>query len=164
MKFPPDLSDEAELEAYKYFDKHIRPFPKKDDGSLDLGNATLQHNDVDAFRHAYVSGVFTHEYGEKGAKLAEWLNEKFVRGSRPGDENMDFWNNAVGIRLAIVLREGDSGANEFFFDHKQSLTLSREEFVQAIAKGQYPEYEVRTINGKKYPASSRDNTSNNNLG
>ncbi len=75
VKYPPTLSNEAEQESYKYFDKYVRALPKKDDGTLDLARAPLQHNDVDAFRHAYVSGVFTHEYGEAAAKLAGWLNE-----------------------------------------------------------------------------------------
>lgn len=100
MKLPNELSDEAEIESYEYFDKNIRAFPKKVDGSLDLNRAKLQHNDVDAFRHAYVSGVFTQEYGENGSRLAGWLNEKLNLSSQPGDENMDFWNNEVGIRLA----------------------------------------------------------------
>lgn len=100
MRYPRELSKESEQESYEYFDKYVRPLPKKSDGTLDLERIDLQHNDIDAFRHAYVSGVFTYEYGKAAAQLAGWLNEVFNPQSQPGDENMDFWNNAVGRKLA----------------------------------------------------------------
>jgi hypothetical protein len=46
------LSDEAELEAYEYFNKNIRPLPKDSNGNIDSGQKGFQNNDVDAFRHA----------------------------------------------------------------------------------------------------------------
>ena len=48
MREPTQLCKEAEHESYSYFDKLVRPLPKKDDGTLDLSRANLQHNDVDA--------------------------------------------------------------------------------------------------------------------
>jgi len=63
--WPPDLMKEAQLEGYVYFDKHIRTLPKNPDGAINIYALGLADNDVDAFRHAYVSGVFTQEYGEK---------------------------------------------------------------------------------------------------
>jgi hypothetical protein len=51
--------EEARVEAYEYFDRHIRRLPKKSDGKIISRGPELDDNDVDAFRHAYVSGVFT---------------------------------------------------------------------------------------------------------
>jgi hypothetical protein len=99
MRWPPDLKNEAELEAYVYFDSHIRPLPKKSDGSIDSLQRGFQDNDVDAFRHAYVSGIFCHEYGEKTANLLGWMNE-LITPSSPQGRNMDIWNNAIGRELA----------------------------------------------------------------
>ncbi len=48
MREPTQLCKEAEHESYSYFDKLVRPLPKKDEGTLDLSHANLQHNDVDA--------------------------------------------------------------------------------------------------------------------
>ena len=50
------LKDEALNEAYEYFDKNIRSLPKNEDGKVDQYANGLADNDVDAFRHAYVSG------------------------------------------------------------------------------------------------------------
>jgi hypothetical protein len=100
MKHPLELKDDARDEAYVYFDKHIRPLTKKADGRIDPTASGLENNDADAFRHAYVSGVFAQEYGEKTADLFGRLNELNPIGrSQPGDEssiNMDLWNNSVG--------------------------------------------------------------------
>lgn len=69
MKNPFNLKDEARDEAYIYFDEKVRPLPKTVSGKIDPFAPGLEGNDVDAFRHAYVSGVFTQEYGRKyGAK------------------------------------------------------------------------------------------------
>jgi len=85
---------------YIYFDEHIRSLPEKPDGSIDTMQPGFQHNDVDAFRHAYVSGVFTHEYGERVARFLGWMNE-LTPSSGGNDENMDLWNNAAGRRLTL---------------------------------------------------------------
>ena len=102
-----DLRDEACLEAYKYFDKNIRPLPKNADGSFKV---TLEYidSDIDAFRHAYVSGVYVQEYGELIADLLGRINEfgSFASDSRGGEasKNMDLWNNAVGRRYGTAIR------------------------------------------------------------
>jgi len=67
--FPWVLKDEAQMEAYEYFDKYIRKLPKSPDGKIEDAAPGFQDNDVDAFRHAYVSGVFTQEYSESTADL-----------------------------------------------------------------------------------------------
>ena len=59
MKSPRKLRNEACTESYEYFDKNIRPLEKNPDGSINERAHGLHNNDVDAFRHAYVSGVFS---------------------------------------------------------------------------------------------------------
>jgi hypothetical protein len=59
------------------------------------------------FRHAYVSGVFTQEYGENAADLFGRMNEYLDPGdiysnsATPGSRNMDLWNNAVGRKYGL---------------------------------------------------------------
>lgn len=67
MKLPGSLRDEAEKESYDYFDKNIRVLPKNPDGTINTSARGFHDNDVDAFRHAYVSGIFTQEYSETTA-------------------------------------------------------------------------------------------------
>lgn len=102
MKIPPlDLKDEAELEVYRLIDEKYRNLPKGKDGSIDSTAWGFQDNDIDALRHAYVSGVYTQSYG---ASTAEFLGRLYeyspgLGSSAPNSErstNMDLWNNAVG--------------------------------------------------------------------
>lgn len=67
--WPPNLMSEATKAAYIYFDTKIRPLPKDENGQIDATASGLVDNDVDAFRHAYVSGVFTQEYNEQTANI-----------------------------------------------------------------------------------------------
>ena len=89
------LQSEAEREIYDLIDKNLKPLPRKSDGTFDSGSEEFQDNDVDALRHAYTSGVFTMEHGERVAdflgRLQEWI---FDFGEQR--KNMDLWNNAVG--------------------------------------------------------------------
>ncbi len=57
MKWPFTLMEEARDEAYEYFDKNIRPLPKDKDGKINTTAFGLENNDIDAFRHAHVSGA-----------------------------------------------------------------------------------------------------------
>jgi hypothetical protein len=90
---------EATKEAYSYFDKNIHPLPKDASGQIDTMAPGFVDNDVDAFRHAYVSGVFTQEYNEQTANALGWLNEGTSILSPFGSTNMDLWNNSVGRKL-----------------------------------------------------------------
>ncbi len=209
MKWPLVLMKEAEMDGYVYFDINIRPLPKRFDGSIDTLKSGFHDNDVDAFRHAYVSGIFALEYGQRAALVLGWMNE-FVFPSSIPDRNMDLWNNSVGRALAknnktkeslasavkdalksgeliispndersyqgvliprpdghnsvVVLNTTKTGSNEVFFDFQTSKVISRTEFVTAINSGQYPGYEIRTINGISVPVSKRDGLVTNNLG
>lgn len=95
------LKEQAQSEAYEYFDKNIRRLSKTPDNKVDPFARDLQDNDADAFRHAYVSGVFTQEYGGFAAdvfgRLNEFMTADLYSNSRdPRALNMDLWNNGVG--------------------------------------------------------------------
>lgn len=102
MSLRPDLlKNEARDEAYLYFDKNIRILKKNLGGKIDHKAQGLMNNDIDAFRHAYVSGVFTQEYSEKIANMFGRINEHspfnwYSDAKNPGELNMDLWNNSVG--------------------------------------------------------------------
>lgn len=68
------LKSICEKESYDLFDKYIRKLPRKSDGSYDLSSGEFYDNDVDAVRHAYASGVFTQEYGEKVTEILGDMN------------------------------------------------------------------------------------------
>jgi hypothetical protein len=106
---PLDLKDEARDEAYEYFDKKVRSLPKDSTGKINPSGKGLEDNDVDAFRHAYVSGVFTLEYGEQAADTFGRLNEMNPFGNSGPDtekaKNMDFWNNAVGRKCGLKAKD-----------------------------------------------------------
>ena len=117
---PFKLKEQGIIEAYKYFDKHIRKLTRNKNGEIDQFADGLVDNDVDAFRHAYTSGVFTQELGEVQSRIYGYLQELDGNyGSSTADEeasrNMDFWNNDVGIRYG-------------------KKTKSREELLELIHK------------------------------
>ena len=97
---PRVLRDEAQKEGYKYFDQNIRKIFNLPNGQ----KAKLADNDVDAFRHAYASGIFTQVYGEAAADFFGRINEGFLIGwylnkiedNNPKRLNMELWNNEVG--------------------------------------------------------------------
>lgn len=95
------VKDEALEEAYLYFDQNIRVLPKLPSGKINPVARGLEGNDVDAFRHAYVSGVFTQVYGEETADVFGRLNELdlaslYSNSQNPDSKNMDLWNNGIG--------------------------------------------------------------------
>jgi hypothetical protein len=101
--------EDARAEAYEYFDRHIRKLPKNADGTVNVRSPGLDDNDVDAFRHAYVSGVFTQEYGETAANFLGLINELDPAGAvsnsgSPRSRNMDLWNNRVGRKYGKKTR------------------------------------------------------------
>jgi hypothetical protein len=93
------LKDEALEDLYTRLDKDLRPLPKKPDGSIDHYGTGLEDNDVDAMRHAFISGVYTIAYNEETAELLGRLNELSTMDSQStsaASENMDLWNNSIG--------------------------------------------------------------------
>jgi len=100
------LKSICEKESYDLFDKYIRKLPRKSDGSYDLSSGEFYDNDVDAVRHAYASGVFTQEYGEKVTEILGDMNELVPFGgnsssNNPYSKNMDLWNNRIGRKLGL---------------------------------------------------------------
>lgn len=116
MKLPWILKDDARDEAYAYFDENISRLPRNPDGSFDISDPVFVDSDVDAFRHAYVSGVFTMEYGSTTAEFFGNLNEWFsLSGSgrrAAGSDNMDLWNNAIGRQLGSEAESRDGLAKK----------------------------------------------------
>jgi hypothetical protein len=55
-----ELMFEARKEIYQYIDAYYKPMPKKSDGTIDEYARGLANNDIDALRHSYVSGEYTH--------------------------------------------------------------------------------------------------------
>ncbi|MCB9091963.1 MAG: hypothetical protein H6620_05335 [Halobacteriovoraceae bacterium] len=86
------LMKEARGEVYELIDKHYKPMPKKEDGSIDQYARGLANNDIDALRHSFVSGVYMMEYGEVTADMLGRPNElrHFNFGGKVDpSENMD---------------------------------------------------------------------------
>lgn len=104
--------EEARIESYKYFDKNIRKPPRNADGTFNIAGPGFINGDVDAFRHAYVSGIFTHEYGAFIADIFGRLNEATSFGNSTGGgmaaTNMDYWNNAVGRKYGQKTRKKET--------------------------------------------------------
>ena len=93
-----DLMEEARNEAHQYFNDNIRELPKNEKGEFEItkeNKHSFYDNDVDAFRHAYASGIFTQVYNRRTANLLGWYNE--YKGTNPINvQNMDLWNNSIG--------------------------------------------------------------------
>jgi len=110
------LKGEAKKEAYRYFSENIRPLVMKENAEVDLLKNVLWDNDADAFRHAYVSGVYTLEYDEKKAEWLGIIQEHIPGGggSSPNSEtskNMDYWNNEVGRKYGKQAKSRTELAN-----------------------------------------------------
>ena len=62
-----------------------------------------------------------------------------------------------------VTNENESGRNERFHDNYANVDITRNQFVQKIKQGQYPNHHVRNINGVDTPVSNPDAIKDNNL-
>lgn len=101
MKWPQTIMEEARDESYEDFDKNIRSLSKDQNGNIDPIADGLVDNDIDAFRHAFVSGVFAIEYNELAADILGRMNEYmtpdlYSNSKDPRSLNMDLWNNKIG--------------------------------------------------------------------
>ena len=67
-------------------------------------------------------------------------------------------------KRVTVVKESESGRNQRFHDNYSKKDMTRNQFVNEIKKGNYPNYHIRNINGIDTPASNPDDSSNNNLG
>jgi hypothetical protein len=92
-----DLQFDARDELYSMIDLHLQPLAKDSDGNINPAARGLVDNQIDALRHAYVSAVYTIEYGEGTADLLGRLREYFHSSATEiNSRNMDLWNNSVG--------------------------------------------------------------------
>lgn len=111
MILPTTLKNEARDESYAYFNENIRPLPKDENGKIDPTQSGFHNNDVDAFRHAYVSGVFTIEYSETAADILGRIQEDYnpadvySNSNNPSSRNMDLWNNAIGRKYGTKTKD-----------------------------------------------------------
>ena len=120
--------------------------PKKPDGSFDPYGLGLEDNDVDALRHAFISGVYTIEYNEGLAELLGRLNEFTTFDSQSTSalsENMDLWNNAVGRSYGMKTKTWDDlylklmkvlKANELIIDLKDTRKYKGEKSIKRMPK------------------------------
>ena len=76
--------------------------PKK--GLVDLSAGFAHNNQIDAFRHSFVSGAFAQKYGVFSARILgdakEFYDDIFYNQSLQ-EKNMDKWNNSVGRRIGL---------------------------------------------------------------
>ncbi len=101
-----NLKATCENESYEFSDRFIRKLPRKKDGTFDLSSGEFYDNDIDAVRHAYTSGIFTQEYGQKVTEILGDMNELVPFGGNsssnsPNSKNMDLWNNRIGRKLGL---------------------------------------------------------------
>ncbi len=67
------IKEESRNEIYVHINKNLRELPRKKDGSFNEFEDGFVNNDVDALRHAYVSGVYTMEFGDSVADFKTLL-------------------------------------------------------------------------------------------
>lgn len=108
--WPPALMKDARDEAYLYFDQNIRNLAKDSNGDIDPTGIGLENNDIDAFRHAYVSGVFVQVFNEEISDILGRLNEykpgDFYSNSKDSRSlNMDLWNNSIGRNYGLKAKD-----------------------------------------------------------
>lgn len=63
-----------------------------------------------------------------------------------------------------VNSESETGRNLTFHDNQTGRNMNREQFVNSIENGNYPDYHVRIINDIPTPCSNPDRSEHNNLG
>jgi hypothetical protein len=118
----------------------------RDNGIEARGGA---HNGVyDAYRHAYVSGRFTQEYGSVVAKVVGDAHEMTHPNSKE-EHAMDYHNNAVGRDIGGKTK----GPNELF----QSLMQNENRMIIDIKDVPSEKYgAVDKSNGTQYASSNVD--------
>ena len=112
LPLPHKLKEEAKNEVYMLIDENYRKLPKKSDGTINEFAGGFQDNDVDALRHAYVSGVFVQVYNVSFAEFLGNMQEVFpgYGASSPTggrQKNMDLWNNSVGRKYGLKTKSRD---------------------------------------------------------
>lgn len=113
------------------------------------------------------------KYGKKSKErkeLFDYLHQALKKGELIIDiDDPRKYKGASVIRkrpggLVIVIEESETGENLRFYDLDKKVVLSKFEFITAIKKGLYTEYEIRLMNGSEIPVAKRDHFNFNNLG
>lgn len=89
------LKKEAKNEAYEFIDKNLRKLPRNEDGSFNEFADGFSDNDVDALRHAYVSGVYTMEYSKDTAERLGRLQELVFKDSSSAHPKSEIWTCGI---------------------------------------------------------------------
>ncbi len=95
-------------ESYLQYEKVFKvALPRGNKGKVIITKIVARNNQIDAFRHAYVSGVFAMKYGNTVAKILgnfkEMYDDIFYNQSKQ-EKAMDYWNNAIGRRYGIMVK------------------------------------------------------------
>ena len=67
-------------------------------------------------------------------------------------------------RPVKVTQETSTGLNRRFHDMSNGCDMTRGEFADRIERGDYPDYHVRRVNGRRIPASNPNGSERDNLG
>jgi len=126
MTVPSEFLDAVTKESYEQYERLTGiTLPRFAGGEFDLRGGIAHNNELDAFRHAYVSARFTQEYGDIGANLLGIANEvsgkialieesyfsldydaKVTQNQK--ESNMDLWNNDRGREIGNFNRSASS--------------------------------------------------------
>ena len=92
-------------EAYHQYERIANiSLPRNKKGLIDLSDGFAHNNQIDAFRHSFVSGAFAQKYGVFSARILgdakEFYDDIFYNQSLQ-EKNMDKWNNSVGRRVGL---------------------------------------------------------------
>jgi hypothetical protein len=95
-------------ESYLQYEKAFKvALPRNGKGKVIITKTVARNNQIDAFRHAYVSGVFAMKYGNTVAKILgnskEIYDDIFYNQSKQ-EKAMDYWNNAIGRRYGVMVK------------------------------------------------------------
>ena len=119
-----EIKEQSRRESYDYFDQNIRELPKNNSGEYIVTEKEFYNNDVDAFRHAYTSGVYTQMFFPLFADLLGIANEIFG-DNKVEAQNMDLWNNSIGREYGEKTSTKDQLADEL------KKALARGELITA---------------------------------
>ena len=113
------------------------------------------------------------KYGKKAKtrdELFQLLHEALKKGELiiSPDDKRDYKGEKYLKKkpkgIVLVVEESETGKNLVFYDVDQKITLTKDEFVTRIRKGEYPGFTIKTIHGDETPVSNRDRFQFNNLG
>ena len=101
MNYSKEKQEELQKEAYEQYRKHVGDIAE---------NNPRHNNDVDAYRHAYVSARLTQLLGDNQSLAEIILDGHEVHSpNAPYEHRMDGWNNEVGRRFGDEYSKEDLG-------------------------------------------------------